>query len=498
MSSDAYMVSMSEGDWRIASVAVGGRGAARVERVEAPAEAGLSGRARAAAAKLREWGAEGRSVVLGVPSSWCLSAVISTDALDRTGRRRAMLYRLEEHLPISAEEVTADFVELGDGEALGVCAQTARLRAVVDELEQAGIRVGPICPTALLAAGRAARMRIDAEAVLLVEGRSGDTALGDAGGSSSEQPVCDLVELRQGRPVRWWWFGHDTLAARQRIAGLSSSGERALRVALLGAEGLPRSPEPGGSATLEVLPIAGVDVDGAAALESAELLSGRTEAWADLRRESLAAPERWGAYRGALIAVSLALALLLSCVIAAAQWRIGQHDRLRRQARADQVEVYQRVMSEAGPDGRSGARVRTPSSEQVLALLTRERRRLAGLSGQGSDAATAALLAAPSALTRLTDLLAHLPADLRYRILELSIQPELIRVEGEAMSHAQAERLAVSLRGSGLFTVDSPRTQLLGEGGVSFLFTARPTPGASGIAASGSPANGRTAAGGGR
>ena len=42
-----------------------------------------------------------RAAILAVPSSWCLCAGISLKGLPAKGRRQAMLYRLEEKLPLS-------------------------------------------------------------------------------------------------------------------------------------------------------------------------------------------------------------------------------------------------------------------------------------------------------------------------------------------------------------------------------------------------------------
>src|SRR5258708_9296196 len=67
--------------------------------------------------------------------------------------RRAMIYRLEEKLPIGAEDVVADFVPAGpaDEQVLGVCAQKAALAPLVEALEENGVTVGAICPASLLA-----------------------------------------------------------------------------------------------------------------------------------------------------------------------------------------------------------------------------------------------------------------------------------------------------------------------------------------------------------
>lgn len=80
-------------------------------------------------------------------------------------------------------------------------------------------------------------------------------------------------------------------------------------------------------------------------------------------------------------------------------------------------------------------------------------------------------------MVHLQRVLGSLPTDLRYRILDLNIQPNRIRLDGQARSHVEAERLAMALRQSGTYEVESPKTEVLKERGVSFLFNAIPRAG---------------------
>ena len=53
---------------------------------------------------------DGESVLLAIPSAWCLCDPVATTGLPARNRRQAMAYRLEEKLPVAAEEVVADFI----------------------------------------------------------------------------------------------------------------------------------------------------------------------------------------------------------------------------------------------------------------------------------------------------------------------------------------------------------------------------------------------------
>jgi hypothetical protein len=98
---------------------------------------------------------------------------------------------------------------------------------------------------------------------------------------------------------------------------------------------------------------------------------------------------------------------------------------------------------------------------------------MAGLGGQGAGDAESAVPRTPSALVHLREVLKGLPTGLRCRLLELSIQPDEVRLDGQARSHSEAEAIAVAIRQSGLYEVEPPKTETLRDQGVSFAFTAK-------------------------
>ena len=146
MANARYLILVRRQGWRL--IVQSGTDA---QAVELPATGdGIDARtASEVRSVMREHGYGGDGIVLGVPSQWALSARISTDRLPRHGRRQAMAFRLEEQLPLAAEEFVADFVEHG-GRALGVAVEAERLGGVLQELESAGIAVHTVAPTAML------------------------------------------------------------------------------------------------------------------------------------------------------------------------------------------------------------------------------------------------------------------------------------------------------------------------------------------------------------
>ena len=101
---------------------------------------------------------------------------------------------------------------------------------------------------------------------------------------------------------------------------------------------------------------------------------------------------------------------------------------------------------------------------------------MAGLGGQGTTGASNVALHPISALSHLRNLLANLPATVRFRILDLNIRPDAITVDGQARTHAEAEAIAIALRQCGIYEVEAPKTQAK-DPGVSFIFTAKPIQG---------------------
>ncbi len=449
--SDRHLVFLGDGSWRAAAVRDGD-----VHLIEVPLEPDATTEARVEAARraLADLGYADEPIALALPSSWCLCATIATDDLERGGRRRAMGFRLEEHLPCSAEEVVADYVPGTGGRALGVCALLAPVEPIVNAFEAAGVRVRHICPSAFLAAVHVVRCHAEgAGAVLVAEAN---------GGEGDSPPAYDLVELRGGKPTDWWWFADDEAVVRKRLTAWTASEDRPGPVVALGDGGATDLadlvPEP-----LERVELRDLDRHRAAALHEAKLLEGDDSPWIDLRCDALAAPDPYRTYRRPLGALAAAVVFLLVCISGAAQWRGRRHLALREAYVSEQVDVFKEALP-TQPVPRAGIKGR----------LLSEKRKLAGIGGREPGGAVPEATDAPSALAHLRRVLGSLPTDVRYRVLDLDIKPDYIRVDGQARDHAEAEGVAIAVRQSGHYEVQPPKTETLRKGGVSFLFTARP------------------------
>ncbi len=448
MTNDRHILILSDGPWRLLY-----HHGDQLETFDIPSDAdsSLSDKVHASKQQLLELDYDGQPILLALASSLCLSATIDTSSIERSGRRRSMGYQLEEHLPICVEDAVVDFVE-SPGEALGVCTEQDLLVSVIDALTASGIAVQHICPAAFLITSFAVDQQPDGDAVLITNPKPV---------GMSDEIEFDLIEMRKNRPVKWWWFAGDAEAANKELSRLSDTQSEPFTLLSVGSEQHAQQARKGLSASIEVLSL-NRSCDEAIAHAACGILEQQTKVWIDLRRDALAPPNRYEAYRKPLTALLIAVLMFVLSIGVVAQLRGRAYSVRVAEALAQQRDAYREVFPESKRIPRIGVRKRLES----------EQRRLAGLGGEAAESGDSDSIQMTSALTQLHDVLANLPSNIRYRILDISIQPRLVRVDGQAQSHAQAEKLVVALQKSGRYSAEAPRTQTMREGGVSFLFTA--------------------------
>ena len=397
-----------------------------------PAESAETVRAALAAA-----GCGGRDAVLAIASSSCLCAPIRSHDLPAKDRRRALLYRLEEKVPVSAEDVVAAFVPTSDG-ALGVCTLRAELAPFVDALEQRGVPVSAICPGSLLAMQH------------LLETAQGTVPRDGAAPERNDAIVMgwdgaiELVMLEQGWPRGWCVFSDDAKELLLHLKLESFNGRpfprHVLAVSLPSGISAPLSEGLGAAVTDSRPSAAGND----AAAMAERVLSRRSEPWVNLR-SGLGAHDRLRPVRGPLRYSVAAVSLCLLSVCAAMWWRAARYDRLAGRYADEQREVFRQTFP------------KQPKPPDVRSRLDSEERGLKGLSGDSSSAPPPQ---APG-LVALRDLLARLPESIRLRVLEVRLDGSSFAIEGQVRSHGDADAIAASLRANAAFSVDPPRTEQL-------------------------------------
>lgn len=447
MTGGAFFLGLGEAGWQVARIA-GEQVELREVTTDQPTDpAGVE----AAAAALRELGCGGEGVCLALPADMVLAAEIDCDNLPRKQRRTAMVFRLEEQLPLDAERLTADFLPPLAGKSLGLAVQTRSVQQLIDRLAEAGVETYCICPLALLAAWELCQ----------AEDNPGDYVIlcDDAG--------VDVLRIVHRQPAAWY-----RLPLSASAKGLPAEAEELVRcvsadllanpagserptATVLGqlepeiAKALENEAELELAARAEDRPVL------AAARTAGAVLAGRKAGWVDFRKDRLAAPDPWGRV-GGLVRSAVCLAILLPAVLAGLlYWRGVRYDAMAGQYRAAQIAKFEELYPNQKLPG------------IVRKRLQSELKRLSALSRPGGE-----MPDRPCSLESLRRIVTSLPASLRLRIVEIRIDPAGIFVEGQARDHSAAEMVAQSLRRSG-FDADSPRSEHLVRGGVAFTIIGR-------------------------
>jgi hypothetical protein len=182
-----------------------------------------------------------------------------------------------------------------------------------------------------------------------------------------------------------------------------------------------------------------------------QILSAKADPLVDLRRDALIPLDPIRAIRTPL---SVALAtgiLLILCVCGTLLWRSHGYQQLTRQLEQRQQSLFNRAFPDLKLHG--SAKLRFMS----------EQRKFEGLSGEAT-----AIPQPPSAFMLLRQTLSNLPANLRFRLLEMRFSPEFIDLEGQARTHSDADVIAATLRQHAGLIVEPPRTEQLSGQGVRF------------------------------
>jgi hypothetical protein len=433
----------------------------------------------ALAAALRAAGYAGGPVVLALPSEACLCAAVATADLPARHRHQAMTYRLEERLPVSAEEVVADFIPARAGGALGVCVRRSSLRPMLDTLRLAGVHVRAACPAVLLALQESAQRRGPAadgtangdgpELILWADGADVDAFVIEPDGTPRAWSVTPHDPQDLGLLVGMLSLGGPGGAPRPRrvtACGLSPAALARVRETFDGGGGTNGSA--GADEADGVAAAPAVMVRALAASAARAVLARRLLPWVDFveagAANGSASGRAFAQARGPLAWLAASAAVLAVSASAALFWRAARYDRLAGAYDARQQDVFRRAFPGQAPP------------RDVRSRLASEARRLDDAGG--AAAAAGGSPGSADGLTVLRDLIAALPADLRFSVSELRLDASAGRftLRGEARSRADAEGVADALRAG--FQVDPPRTALPavgvgggGGGGVAFDVT---------------------------
>lgn len=429
----AFLLALDD-EWRIVRVNGGATEARHVCGDDDNAPAALK-------AVLHGWSWRGQSVCLGLPSRMIFAAQIETDNLPRKQRRQAMLYRLEEQLPMDVEALVVDFLPPVSGRALGVAANTQDVKTLLDRLAESGIEVSAIGSTALMALWSACQSREDSDYVVI------------AGGGGH----YDLFRMQQRMVVSWLTADSaEDLGRSIRADQLSrpvASKPATVRVVGEAPEILPLLQEDLG---LRLLP-AGGSALAEAGKAAARMLAGQDAGWIDLRQGQLA--RQATLLSGPARTTAVLAVCLLAALTGAFYYRGMQYEAAARRAFGGQVDLVSRLQPGE------------PRTRDPLRRLQSELTRLQGIRGSAQN-----IPARVNVLDVLRVLSRNLP-QVRLRINELRVDQNTILIEGHVREHGHAEAVQRALIEGGL-NMDPPRTERLAppDEGVSFTLTGQVNP----------------------
>lgn len=432
----------ADGESRVLDVATGSKGSA----VQIATDV---------SAALRAAGHAGEPVLLAVPSSWCFSASVETADLPKNDRK-AMLYRLEEKLPLAAEGMVADFVARAGGKAVGVCARLEVLRPIVEALEAAQVPVQSVTPAALLVGQHLLSANNASVELLLCQ---------DGGGPEG----IDAIATESETLVNWAVTPPDVSDLQLHLGFLSMTLPAVPKLSGCGLErGFVESVE---RALSVRVPVAEAPAWEVAVLAGAEVLHGGRRPWVEFRRGPLAIRDALRLHRKPLNAALAAAVLLAMSVAAILLVRAQRYAAVEASANQEMADAFR----EQFPGWEVPGNVR-------LIVESEHRKAAAASRGAGTDDRRAR-----SALKTFLDLLGRLPAEGRIAISRMSFEEGAFELEGQVRSYEQLDGIAAAARKSGM-EVAAPESHKNAAG--FWDFTLRGT-------APQSPVNGEMAKGGG-
>lgn len=390
---------------------------------------------------LRSAGYAGEPVVVALDSSRCVHVALDLPNSRIARQRTSMKYLIEPHIPWAAEDVVLDHQVRGT-RAFSIVARREPLATLLKTLEDHGILVEAVCPFASLAL---------ASHLVAQEPPGGRSILAWAHDEETELWLIDGTAA-----VDWRWCELSSAAIKQSIRQWMLVQDPPLRVV---ARELPPDIERELSSEdilLETSPASFSASYLEAGIEAAHaILDGRRNAPFNLRHDAIPTSGQHRALRGPISAVQLAAALLLVCTSVACFVKARQYDAHRVSFTNLQRDEFERVFPNA----------RVPIG--VRSRLESELSRLKGMRGGGGE-----LPKVIESFYLVERLLASLPPDMRFRLLEIRAEDGRLYIVGQVREHADSDRIANSLRAAGL-EVGSPSTHRLQSAGIEFRLSGR-------------------------
>ncbi|MEQ1824846.1 MAG: hypothetical protein ABL921_02840 [Pirellula sp.] len=349
-------------------------------------------------------------VLIAVATESVLFATIPATQAVGIRSNDSLRFLLEGFLPIDAESVVADEIELqGSSNATkaAIAMEIDTIRPIIHALEQSQCKVQSIVPITLLALEQALADRS-------LTAPSASVWTSDV--TASPRNV-EIVVLNADRSMGAWQVSEQDPASITR------------NLELLAADSLPR---------FEFQSVVSL-----AQKRAETLLAGRANPCVDLRRNELASADPWRRNRAAITRLVIAACILAATVCGTLLWYGAAYQRRSDFLVARQQELFRTAF----PDQRVPA--------AILSRIRSEHAKVMGV--RKTNAATAA---PKSSLVALRQILESLGTEFPFEIEEIRIETHRVALDVKLLSQQDAGRFAASLASKG-FTVEPPATSLV-------------------------------------
>ena len=372
-----------------------------------------------------------RRVLIALASHTTLAMSFEANDSSELRHRRRLSYRLEESIPVAAEDFVADFLVDGTN-VCGVAVDPEGLLPIVTALDERDVHVQSIVPMAL----QALQSLLETGGIREHDPQTFNLIAWQNGSQLEifrlEQRLNDWFHLPADAGSLVSWVGAQWLRCSDPLRVLLIDCDLGLQESLQRLDGL------------KVQSIESVSMMAFAFQGAWATASGKRRPWIELLRGELTMGDPHRSTRGARNLCWAAAALLILAMTIFGAVRSYQYQRQARSSQQRQVAMFQETFPNS----------RVPTA--VVSRLTSEYRKLLGARGE-----EAAVRLPPSALNVLYKLVAGLPPDLRLQVEQIRIENGQIDLDVKVRSVGAAGQVADAIQNHG-FVVEPPTTEQRG------------------------------------
>ncbi len=435
MSKKSWLIICSPDRLRVGSVEASGA----LEDIVFPAEQSAEALGELFTQKLREIGYREQSTIVAVDSHMCLAATMPHSGKRSARNHQSMSFALEEFLPLPAEEATCDFVVFNN-DALGVAIEVNTVKPILDALEKAAVKISSITPLAVLTLQQLAP----------AENRRHKHII-----AWEDNRQFEWFLLKEGQPALWKTFPatEDALTREIKMLHVGQPPADVDGITLVNPND---SIMFAAKEVAEEIPVTTrtENIQKITLTAASDILQGKKTQWIELCRDQLGEYDPYRALKSRFHLFAVAVICLFICMAAATWIRADRYADLANEYKKQQEVAFHDVFPEKRAPGRISVR------------LESELKKISGLTG-----ATGAMPQLSSATLLLREVIAPLPQDMRYRIIEVDLSGDQVSINAEVRHYGDDDKLVRALRDAG-FEVEPPSTEQIGSKGFSTVINA--------------------------